>query len=110
MYTVTAKVTSLLEADLTWSTAEDWAAAHNFDVIAIVDAVPGLKAINLDLQADGRSVIRTATYESLDSRLAHVSGGDSLALPNLRNPGVFSVEFIEESEPTEKPGIAPADE
>jgi hypothetical protein len=98
MYSVTSKLSSLLDETLTWESADAWARDHGLDVITLAETVPGLQHINLDLLEDGRTVVRTATYDSVQSRLDHVNSGGTL--PSLRRPGYFSVTFVEETEPT----------
>ncbi|MDA9302685.1 hypothetical protein N9578_00585 [bacterium] len=97
MYTLKSKMSSLLSAEQTWEDTSAWEAAHSISCDAIVAEVPGLTSVVLELQADKRSVIRTLTYDDVDARNSHFFND---AMPTLRKPGLFAVEFIEESEET----------
>lgn len=97
MYTLKSKMTSLLSADQTWEDTASWQTAHSISFDDLMEEIPGLTSVVLELEADKRSVIRTLTYENVEARNTHF-GTDSM--PTLRKPGIFSVEFIEESEET----------
>lgn len=95
-YTIVTKLTPH-DRSLVFENTADWENANDFFCDEMVESVPGLTSCTLELQADGKSVIRTMVYESVDARVAHAS---NKTLLGGRRPEFFTNTHISESEPT----------
>ena len=86
-----------VDSDRLYTSVEEWEFFNYHDGSAMTDEVPGLTSVELVLEENGHSVVRTMTYDSVDSRNAHAT---DYSLPSGRNPDYFTNQFLEESEPT----------
>jgi hypothetical protein len=86
-----------VDPDKLYSSVEEWEFFNYHDSEGLTNTVPGLTNIELVLEDNNHSVVRTMTYDSVDSRNAHAT---DYSLPSGRDPDYYTNVFLEESEPT----------
>lgn len=95
-YTLVNKLTPV-DTSITFNTVEEWQNAFGFYPLFFTNSVPGLTEVQMELDADMKSVIVTKIYESVEARLAHVANH---SLPIFRDDTLYTNYFISETEPT----------